>query len=84
MTGVKIALSAIGALGGVATTITGGIVAVVPGISGETPINLTLAFVAGGIGTTAVIAWKVSRAWSQLENRLNLIESRLGIGSEKK
>lgn len=73
MTGVRIALSAITAVGGIASTVTGGIMANVPGISGDTPVNLTLALVAGGIGTTAVVAWKVSRAWSKMETDIALL-----------
>ena len=77
MTGAKIAFSAIGAVGGVSSTITGGILANVPGLSGDTPVNLTLALVGGGIAGTAIAAWKVSRAWSQIESKLARVEERL-------
>lgn len=83
MTGIKIALSALAAVGGVSSTVTGFIFAKVPlaqvggALSSDTPVQLTLALVAGGITATAVAAWKVSRAWAQMENRLAAIETDL-------
>lgn len=84
MTGLKIALSAVGAVGGVASTVTGFIFANTPvaavapdALSGNTPVQLTLALVAAGVGATAVAAWKVSRAWSQMETRMARLEERL-------
>lgn len=75
MTGIKISLAAVGAVGGVSSTITGGILAQQPGISGNTPVNLTLALVAGGIGATAVAAWKVSRAWYAMEAEVKVLRA---------
>lgn len=63
-------------LGG-ASSLTGTILANVPGIGADTPINLTLALTAGGLGLTATLAWKVSRAWSKIENTLARVEERL-------
>lgn len=77
MTGVKIALAAIGAVGGISSTITGSIVANTPALSGGTPVNLTLALVGGGIAGTAIAAWKVSRAWSQMESKVAVLESKI-------
>lgn len=81
MTGIKIALSAISIVGGVSSTVTGFIFANSPiatqsgALSSDTPVQLTLALVAGGITATAVAAWKVSRAWAQMENRLAVMEA---------
>lgn len=80
MTGIKIALSALGAIGGISSTVTGFIFAKVPlaqsgALSSETPVQLTLALVAGGITATAVAAWKVSRAWAQVEARMATMEA---------
>lgn len=77
MTSFKIALAAVGVVGGVTSTVTGTIVANVPAIGSDTPINLTLALVGGGIAGTAVAAWKVSRAWSAMENRMTRMEEKL-------
>ena len=85
MTGLKIALSAVGAVGGVASTVTGFIFANTPiaavtpdgALSGNTPVQLTLALVAAGVGATAVAAWKVSRAWSQMETRMARLEEQI-------
>ena len=74
MTGAQIALSAITAVGGSASVVTGGIVATT-GIGGDTPVNLTLALVAGGITAVAVAAWKVSRAWSMMESKVAVLEA---------
>lgn len=75
MTGIKIALGAIGAVGGISSTITGAIVANTPSIAPDTPINLTLALVGGGVAATAIAAWKVSRAWSQMESKVAILEA---------
>lgn len=70
MTGIKVALSCVGIVTGGASALTGTIFANVPGISPETPVNLTFALVLGGIATTATLAWKVSRAWSKMETKV--------------
>lgn len=77
MTGLKIALYSVGIVGGSAGSLTGIILAQVPAISPETPLNLTFALVAGGLATTATLAWKVSRAWSKMESTMIRIEERL-------
>lgn len=83
MTGIKVALSCIGMVASSAASITGGIMANVPAISGDTPVNLTFALIAAGITTTAVLAWKVSRAWSQMETRAARAEERLNALENK-
>lgn len=75
MTGIKISLAAVSAVGGVSSTVTGGILAVTPGIGSDTPVNLTLALVAGGIGGTALAAWKVSRAWYAMESEVRVLRT---------
>lgn len=82
---MKIALSVLGAIGGISSTVTGFIFANVPSaasapvaaISSDTPVQLTLALVGGGITATAIAAWKVSRAWAQMEARMAIIETDL-------
>jgi hypothetical protein len=65
MTGIKISFYALGAVGGVAS----------PAISGDSTVNLTLALVAGGIGGTAVAAWKVARAWYAMEAEVKILRA---------
>lgn len=75
MTGIKVALYSVGMLVGGATSITGAIMANVPAIGGDTPVNLTLALVAGGLMATAALAWKVSRAWYMMEAKVLTLET---------
>lgn len=75
MTGIKVAVSTVGMVLGSATSITGAIMANVPAIGGDTPVNLTLALVAGGLMTTAALAWKVSRSWYMMEAKVLALET---------
>ncbi len=75
MTGAKIAFAAVTGIGGVASTITGGIVANVPAISNDTPVSLTLGLVFVGMSFIATAAWKISRAWAKMESKMVLLET---------
>ena len=75
MTGIKVGLAAIGTVGGISSAVTGGIVANTPSLSNETPVSLTLGLVFLGIAATASAAWKVSRAWSKIENKIAVLET---------
>lgn len=46
-----------------------------PVVSGTTPVTMALAW--GGMVLAATFGWKVSRAWSQMEGKLGLLEERL-------
>ena len=84
MTGIKVAFSAVGIVLGSATSITGVIMANVPALGSDTPVNLTLALVAGGIMATAIAAWKVSRAWYKMEAKVSVLEAELAALKERK
>lgn len=77
MTGIKVALSAVGILGGGSSAITGIIVAQAPALTPDTQVNVTLALVGTGLATVAVLSWKVSRAWSKLENTISRLDERI-------
>jgi hypothetical protein len=77
MTGVKIALCSLGMVTGGSFALTGGILsqfAQIPSVGPETPVNLTIVLIAGGLTTTATLAWKVSRAWSKMETKVEALE----------
>lgn len=84
MTTMKITLAIFSGIGGVASLTTSSIVANLPAltppsaISNETTVSLTLGLVFIGISGTATAAWKLSRAWSALENKATLLERELG------
>lgn len=84
MTGIKVAFASVSMIVGSATSITGAIMANVPAIAGDTPVNLTLALVAGGLMATAVAAWKVSRAWYSMEAKVTALEIELAALKERK
>lgn len=79
MTGVKIALGAVGIITGGSTTLTGLIIAqsAPAPISADSHVNVTLALVGSGLATVAVLSWKVSRAWSKIESQLIRAEERI-------
>lgn len=70
MTSIKVAISVVGIIGGVSSASTGILATTIPSISNETPISLTLGLVFVGVATIASAAWKISRAWAQMEAKL--------------
>jgi len=81
MTGLKLVFLAAGAIGGIASTITGGIVATTQtggaAISSDTPVALTFGLVASGVVGTAVAAWKASRVWAGMEADLKTLREKV-------
>jgi hypothetical protein len=87
MLGIKIALNAVGFLGGLASAVTGGILMAqhqAPSpliaeatsvISDSTPI--TLALTIGGITASAGAAWVIRGIWDKIERRISRLEDQL-------
>lgn len=84
---MKIALALFSLIGGIASAITGTIIANIPGfytlstagsaLSNETPVSITLGLVFAGVGGVAIAAWKLSRAWANLENKIISLEYKI-------
>ncbi len=77
MTGLRIAFGAGVIILGGSSAITGVMTATVPGLSSETPVTMTLAMVGGGVMSASIFAWRISRAWSSIENRLARLEEKI-------
>lgn len=75
MTGIKVALYASGITGGFSSFLTGVILANVETVTNSTPVALGL--VTAGLGTAIVLAWKISRAWYQMESTVARLDERL-------
>ena len=74
MTGIKIALCSTGIISGGSLALTGGVLSQLQPIGPDTPVNLTIVLIAGGLTTTATLAWKVSRAWSKMETKVEALQ----------
>ena len=95
MTGLKIALytlfSACGLSTAMASVVLGNLQPILAQaasqqgmtVTNSTPFTTTMGWVIGGMTTAAVFGWKISRAWSTMENRLAVMEERQGKVEER-
>jgi hypothetical protein len=56
-------------------------VSAAPAISSTTPV--TMALMLGGMSLAATFGWKISRAWSQMESKQQVLEERLAQVEDK-
>ena len=52
-------------------------------VTNGTPFTTSMGWVIGGMTTAALFGWKISRAWSSMENRLVVLEDRQGKIEER-